>query len=50
MRRTANNRPVRTLQGGAGQPHAVVQPQPPQVPGKRTQAPPVQQSFRFKAQ
>ena len=50
MRRTANNRPVRTLQGGPGQAHAVVQPQLPQVPGKRTQAPPVQQSFRFRAQ
>ena len=50
MRRTANNRPVRTLQGGTGQPHAVTQPIPPQVPSKRTQAPPVQQSFRFRAQ
>jgi len=50
MRRTANNRPVRTLQGGPGQPHAVAQPRPPQVPPKRTQAPPVQQSFRFRSQ
>ena len=50
MRRTANGRSVKVLQGGPSQAHAVAQPQPPQVPPKRTQAPPVQQSFRFRVQ
>jgi hypothetical protein len=50
MRKTANGRSVQVLQGSSGQPHPVTQPQPPQVPSKRTQAPPVQQSFRFRAQ
>lgn len=50
MRKTANNRPVKVLQGSNGQPHPVQAPMPPQVPPKRTQAPPVQQSFRFRAQ
>jgi hypothetical protein len=50
MRRTANGRSVKVLQGSSGQPHPVSSPVPPQVPQRRTQAPPVQQSFRFRAQ
>jgi hypothetical protein len=50
MKRTANGRSVKVLQGSSGQPHPVTNPIPPQVPVKRTQAPPVHQSFRFRAQ
>jgi hypothetical protein len=50
MRRTANGRSVKVLQGSSGQPHPITQPIPPQVPTKRTQAPSVQQSFRFRSQ